>query len=844
MKTYPGLLSARAKFTRSQGFSPYLLELLGSCDLRLMVNSLPERMGLSAATGSRIGGAQIGRDRDRTMNQLKPRPDQFVRFPAETRPRLIVSVDAEEEFDWSKLATRGPYTVESMKYRWRAQTIFERYGICPTYMIDFPVAENEYVSQMLAEMCAAGRCTVGAHLHPWTNPPHEEELSTYTSFPGNLSADLEKRKLQSLTELIATKFQQRPTVYRAGRYGIGPATANILRELGYLVDMSVIPMRDYSRLGGPDFSRLTAKPYWFGAGGDLLEIPLTAGYTGALRSIGSSVASVLNRPLLNRARVPGVLARSQLLNRIYVTPEGMPVEEAKRLTEVLLKGGQRIFTLHYHSPSLAPGNTPYVNSHKDLERFLSWLEIYFDFFIGELGGVGITPMEVYAWAQKLRADASAAAPTPAAAAPSSAAVRGLGSIQIDKLANRVASGPRCLIVATNFPPVRGGSAVVYENLCKWAAPSVVVLTAWRNYATNDEIAGWRRHDRAEAFPIYRLEMLRPPITHSAWPIANIISLLFSDLPLMLRVFRKVRAIVRNHRIEVICIGELVYGGWLVLACRYLLGCKVIQYVHGEEITINGTSRSERMKRIYLRLSDAVIAVSRFTRDALLTQMAVEPRKVALIENGVDTSRFYEKPRSDELLERHGLAGKRIVLSVGRLVARKGFDTMLMALPQLLRSIPDLQYVIVGEGPYHSELERIANEQGIAGNVTFVGRVSDDELVDYYGLADVFVLPNREMPDGDTEGFGLVYLEANACGKPVVSGRAGGVLDAVEDGVNGIAVDGTDPAAITAAVQKLLQDDELYARLRNGALEAAQKSSWSRRTEQFNRLCQRVVAEPA
>jgi len=773
------------------------------------------------------------------MSTLCPTLDQLVPFPSESPPQLVVSIDAEEEFDWSKLATRGPHAVQSMDLMWRAQTIFERYGACPTYMLDYPVAADDAISSRIAELRSQGRCGIGAHLHPWTNPPHDEELSTFTSFPGNLPADLERAKLQHLTRLIEERVGERPTVYRAGRYGLGPHTAEILDELGYRIDMSVIPMRDYSGLGGPDYSRLTANPYWFGPRRELLEIPLTAGYAGSLRIFGGSVAAALNAPLMRHAHVPGILARLGMLNRIYITPEGMPIEEAKRITRLLVKDGIRVFTLHYHSPSLDPGHTPYVRSQGDLERFLSWLEIYLDFFIGELGGIPTTPHRVYEWAKTL--EGAAAQASGAAASPTSPASGPPGK---DATIGHSTEKAKCLIVATNFPPVRGGSAVVYENLCKSADRSIVVLTAWRSYASGEEVAGWRQHDQSSPFPIYRLELLRPPVTHSPWLTANIVSVIFNDLPLMLRVLRKVRRIVRDHGIGVICIGELVYGGWLVFACRYVLGCKVIQYVHGEEITVNGTSRSERMKRIYLRLSDAIIAVSRFTRDALLSEMAVEPAKIALIENGVDVDRFYEKPRPATLIQRHGLQGKRIILSVGRLVERKGFDKMLLALPQVLERHPNAHYVIVGEGPLHAELERIAREKGISENVTFVGRVSDDELVDYYALCDIFALPNREMPDGDTEGFGLVYLEANACGKPVISGLAGGVLDAVQDGVNGLAVDGRDPGAIAAATLRIFDDRELYSRLRRGALSMARQASWSRRSEQFNLLCDQLIAQPA
>lgn len=121
----------------------------------------------------------------------------------------------------------------------------------------------------------------------------------------------------------------------------------------------------------------------------------------------------------------------------------------------------------------------------------------------------------------------------------------------------------------------------------------------------------------------------------------------------------------------------------------------------------------------------------------------------------------------------------------------------------------------------------------------LGEVTDQALADLYAQADIFALPNREMPDGDTEGFGLVFLEANACGKPVVSGRAGGVVDAVIDGVNGLAVDGGDVDAIAAAVTRILEDKMLYSKLAAGGLDAARRGDWRSRAAEFLALCDRV-----
>ena len=771
------------------------------------------------------------------MDLLRPSEDQYVQFPLDEPARLLVSIDTEEEFDWNQPVVRKLHTVESARYLWRTDAIFERFGVCPSYFIDYPVATDPGISTNLAELCAKGRCNVGAHLHPWTNPPHEEELSTYASFPGNLKPELEERKLRTLTEIIAERVKQRPVTYRAGRYGVGPSTARILEKLGYKIDMSVVPLRDYSHLGGPDFSDLTAHPYWFGATENLLEIPITGGVLGSLSSFGPLRAAVLKSPLLARAHFPGVLARSGLLNRVYITPEGIPVADAKTLTRVLLEKGHRIFTLQFHSPSLEPGNTPYVRSRAELDKLLSWIEIYLDFFMTELGGVSATPMQIYERAQALRNGV----PVGTSIGKLSAPVDERSSASFPTVPNpaeRISSN--CLIVASNFPPVRGGSAVLYGNLCKFANGRIAVLTAWRSYSSGEEIAGWRQHDQATGFPIDRLELLRPPLARPNRLVPKAVSFLLVDLPLMLRVLRRLMLIVREHGIEVVCIGELVYGGWLVFACRYLLKCKVVQYVLGEEITISGRSRSESMKRVYLRLSDSIIAISAFTRDALIAHMGVDPAKIELIPPGVDLTCFHEKPPDAKLRTRHGLTGKRIILSVARLVERKGIDKLLLALPSILQRHPDVHLVVVGKGPYYIELEAIARKTGMTGNVTFAGLVSDAELVDYYSMCDIFALPNRNMPNGDTEGFGLVFLEANACGRPVISGRAGGVVDAVHDGINGLTVDGNDPSAIANAILRLLGDPSLYATLREGGLVAARRSSWQRRTEQFNLLCTRLA----
>jgi phosphatidylinositol alpha-1,6-mannosyltransferase len=159
---------------------------------------------------------------------------------------------------------------------------------------------------------------------------------------------------------------------------------------------------------------------------------------------------------------------------------------------------------------------------------------------------------------------------------------------------------------------------------------------------------------------------------------------------------------------------------------------------------------------------------------------------------------------------------------------------------VLLKVPNAHYLIVGEGHYRPVLERLVDEMGVRAQVTFAGRVSEDELPAYYQLCDIFAMPNREMPDGDTEGFGLVFLEANACGKPVIGGRAGGAVEAVRDGENGLLVDGWSVHEVADALLRLLTDRECYERIAARGLEIALASSSHAKAEQFHSLCMDLV----
>jgi len=403
-------------------------------------------------------------------------------------------------------------------------------------------------------------------------------------------------------------------------------------------------------------------------------------------------------------------------------------------------------------------------------------------------------------------------------------------------------GGGCLMVANIFTPIQGGSATVYANLCRYApAGSMVALASRRHYESGNEIPGWREHDATCGFPVYRLELLRPQIMPppanklvSAWRQLTI------DIPLKLRLIREVWGLIRKHDIRVICIGELVSMAWLAVFFRRLTGTRMVLYVHGEEVTQRlNVGSFGRKREAHLKSADAVVAVSRFTERVLVEQMGVPPEQICLIENGVDTRRFSPGPADLDLQARYGLTGRRLVVAVGRLVPRKGFDKTIQAWKRVCTAQPDAHLLIVGDGPQRAELQALAAASGVADRITFAGSVSDAELLAAYRSASLFVMPNRTMPDGDTEGFGLVFLEANACGRAVVGGRAGGAVEAVADGVSGLLVDGESVEEIGNAIIRILGDDAFRHELEEGALRHAQMNSWTHRVGIFQNLCRRI-----
>ncbi len=310
---------------------------------------------------------------------------RFLPWPRSQPITLLVVIDTEEEFDWNAPFDAASTSVDNIARQRLAQDIFDRHGAVPTYVVDYPVAATPASVAALRAIAERGGCEIGAHLHPWVNPPHEGPIDNARSYPGNLPPDLEYRKLATLTQTITDAFGRRPTTYKAGRYGIGSATWSILERLGYTVDLSVVPHTDFAVQGGPDFSAFADAP--FAISEQLLEIPLSVGFAGRLApGTGPHLHAYLNGKLGRRLRLGGIAARLGLLERLRLSPEGHDVSDLKRQTRAGIAAGKRLFVLTYHSSSLLPGAAPYVGDQAGLDDFLRRIEEYIGFFVDEIGG--------------------------------------------------------------------------------------------------------------------------------------------------------------------------------------------------------------------------------------------------------------------------------------------------------------------------------------------------------------------------------------------------------------------------------------------------------------------------
>ena len=267
-----------------------------------------------------------------------------------------------------------------------------------------------------------------------------------------------------------------------------------------------------------------------------------------------------------------------------------------------------------------------------------------------------------------------------------------------------------------------------------------------------------------------------------------------------RVGRNVRTLARERGITTVFFGAAAPLALLSHGLRRSGVQRIVALTHGHEVWWSKVwPFSWAMRRIGNGV-DNLTYLGEFTRSeisrALSKSAASAMKKIA---PGIDTDHFSPRPDSLQLRNELKLVDKKVMISVGRLVHRKGQDTLIEALPQILLSVPDAHLIFVGEGPYKEYLVKRANDLDVSHAITFIGRIQYADLPRYICVGDIFAMPSRSRLAGlEVEGLGIVYLEASACGLAVIGGTSGGAPDAVIEGETGLAVDGTSSKAVAEA----------------------------------------------
>lgn len=412
-------------------------------------------------------------------------------------------------------------------------------------------------------------------------------------------------------------------------------------------------------------------------------------------------------------------------------------------------------------------------------------------------------------------------------APITAARRASAQTQVSMESFDCGAQDQChaLLMTELFLPHRGGSRTYYYHLHRgWAPDCITVLTR--------RVPGWQEFDSTESNEKFKIIRRFEPPNWKRLEVSRGASFLM-----------QAAVLAKRQRVHVIHSGDLFPQGLIALLLKRWLSIPFIAFSHGEDFTLTDRFRNQAtLRNCIYRAADAVIANAEYSRKRLL-DLNIPTDRIHKLTPGVDSSMFFPARPNPELKARYKLDGKFVLLTVARLVRRKGHDRVLEAVAKLSQEFPNIRYLIVGTGPEEGELRTLASKLEVSHLVHFVGFVPDVDLPEYYRLCDLMVMPNREE-NGDIEGFGITFLEASATGKPVIGGRSGGVQEAIKEGCSGELVNGNDVEELVAKIRDFVMEQRKGQTMgMAGRQRAESEFDWKLRAKYLHAVS-RSVAEAA
>ncbi|MCI0641904.1 MAG: glycosyltransferase family 4 protein [Gemmataceae bacterium] len=373
---------------------------------------------------------------------------------------------------------------------------------------------------------------------------------------------------------------------------------------------------------------------------------------------------------------------------------------------------------------------------------------------------------------------------------------------------------KALLLSEIFPPKTGGSGRWFWEI-------------YRRLPRDQYALAVGEHPRQAEFDrSHDLNLARLPLALPSWGLCS-----FRGATGYWRALARVGQVAQREKVEMIHCGRSLPEGLMALALWWRRGIPYLCYAHGEELEYASSSRELGwLLRRVLGGARCVIANSKNTRSILTRDWGMPSERMRLLYPGVETNRFVPAGRDPRVRAELGWGDRPVVLTVGRLQKRKGHDQLIAALPRIRECVPDVLYAIVGDGEEREHLQTLAAQFGVASSVRFMGEMCDDSLIRCYQQCDLFVLPNRQVGK-DIEGFGMVLLEAQACGKPVVAGASGGTAETMQVGETGYVIPCEHPHDLAETLKGLLSAPEQRARMGSAGRQwVAHNFEWSRLSE--------------
>ena len=344
-----------------------------------------------------------------------------------------------------------------------------------------------------------------------------------------------------------------------------------------------------------------------------------------------------------------------------------------------------------------------------------------------------------------------------------------------------------LIIALDFKPSYGGIAEDTHSIAKFLhsrGDKVIVLSQIMKKSES--------FDKNNSYDIIRLDS---SIYYKSKSINKY------------KIYKKIKEIVKKESIDIIILNALGKSCFTFWFCSKLIDLPFCVFTHGKEVNLKFRDIEKFKKGFILRHSNLIVCHSNFTKN-LVKNLGVKSKKIFISFPAIDASKNKKTDKTPSKFNKEILSNKKVILTIGRLIERKGIDNTIKALKNVINFFPNIIYLVVGDGPHKAKLEELTNNLELNEYVKFVGFIPEEEKESYYSITDIFIMPARELENGDAEGFGIVFLEANYYEVPVIGGKSGGMPDAIEDGASGFLVDPLDITDISSAIIKLLKDEGL------------------------------------